>query len=531
VALVLAGLVALFWLLAAATGATQAELAAQGLLLPATGDQGPLWPPALPPGAFGDVAWSLLPAQLPALATAAVLSAVVLLLNASGIEIATRRDMDLSHELRWIGAANVAAGLGGGWPGYFALGGSVLTFRLQAPIRFVGVVTALACLGAMLAGAPLLAYVPKMAGAALIAFIGIGFLADWLYGSWRRMERPDLAVLLLVFGTIILFGLVEGIVIGTAAGVALFVVRYSQIGVLRHVMSGANYHSRVDRAPGVPAVLAELGDQIVILRLQGYVFFGTGNALVSFVRRRIDRTDIAPLRCLVFDFRLVTGMDASAAASFTKLAQYAEDYGFTILVCRPSEVIGTLLLRGDDAGRANANPVIRVFDELDTGLEWAEDALLAAHVVTAADEPAWSSHVLAMASSPADAERLQGYLETYTFSAGESLVHQGDASDDIFFIESGRVNVLLGLDGGNPVRLRSMGAGTVVGEVAYYLGVSRSASVVAAEPTVAERLTGERLAAMQRDDPDLASALHRYLARMLATRLTENNRLLVALNE
>ena len=58
---------------------------------------------------------------------------------------------------------------------------------------------------------------------------------------------------------------------------------------------------------------------------------------------------------------------------------------------------------------------------------------------------------------------------------------------------------------------------------------TRTASVVSEEPSRLRRLTRENLEAMERRDPDLAAALHRLLARLLASRLTDAQRTLRAL--
>jgi len=79
------------------------------------------------------------------------------------------------------------------------------------------------------------------------------------------------------------------------------------------------------------------------------------------------------------------------------------------------------------------------------------------------------------------------------------------------------------------VRLRTMGAGTVVGEMGLYLQQARSASVVADAPTVVHRLTAEALDRMEHSDPAAAAALHRFMAHLLAERLANTNKTLQAL--
>jgi len=69
----------------------------------------------------------------------------------------------------------------------------------------------------------------------------------------------------------------------------------------------------------------------------------------------------------------------------------------------------------------------------------------------------------------------------------------------------------------------------VVGEVGLYLHQDRTASVITDMPSVVFRLTAKALTQMRERDPDLAAALHEWMVRLLAHRLTDNNRTLEAL--
>ena len=517
-----------FWLGAAMLGFSAADLRGGGWLLGPFPDSG-IWSPLQHIEAMRNTAWDVLPDRWAEFATLALMTAVALLLNANAIEINTRRDLDLNGELKRAGFANLLGGGMGALPGYYALNASTLAYRLGTPIRLVGVATALVCLLALLVGTQFLAYVPRFISSALIVYMALGFLVDWLYTGWRRMGRGDFAVLVLVFAVVVLAGFMQGIALGTVAGAALFVVRCSKIGVTRNVLSGANYHSNVDRAENQRAALREEGDEIFILRLQGFVFFGTANALTVLVRERLNAGGVAPLRYLMFDFRLVTGMDYSAAAGFTKIAQYADEKGFTLGLCQLTDEL-TQLLRKEGLD-ARARRCVRLFPDLDHGLEWAENDLLGSRdLALPGDGASFSAKVRTICSQPDDAERFQSYFETVSYEAGETLIRQGTASDDMFFIDSGQVAIMLNLPNGGSVRLKSMGAGTAIGEIAFYLGVPRSASVVALEKTAAYRLSSEQLRAMHRDVPALAIVFHEHMARTLAARLVETNQLVGALN-
>lgn len=128
-----------------------------------------------------------------------------------------------------------------------------------------------------------------------------------------------------------------------------------------------------------------------------------------------------------------------------------------------------------------------------------------------------------------DAERLLPYLELVELPTGYELIHQGESSTDVYLLESGRLTAVLTRATGDRVRLRTMFPGTVVGEVTMYLATVRGASVVTEQPSRLYRLTTQALEAMERDDPELAGAIHRAFARLLAQRLTDSLRTMEAL--
>jgi SulP family sulfate permease len=120
-----------------------------------------------------------------------------------------------------------------------------------------------------------------------------------------------------------------------------------------------------------------------------------------------------------------------------------------------------------------------------------------------------------------DPSRLLPYLEAIEVDAGQTVMREDDPSEGLYFLESGRLTVQLESPEGGRMRLRTMGPGTVVGEVTLYLGTPRTASVVAEVPSRLHRLSAEALGRMERGDPTVAAAVHRMFARLLAERLTD----------
>jgi len=94
----------------------------------------------------------------------------------------------------------------------------------------------------------------------------------------------------------------------------------------------------------------------------------------------------------------------------------------------------------------------------------------------------------------------------------------------VFVLESGRLRVETVTAEGTRMRLRTLRPGVVVGEVALYTGVPRTADVVTETPAVVLRLSYDAIARIEADQPELAAALHRWLAWTLAERLGDTLR-------
>lgn len=99
---------------------------------------------------------------------------------------------------------------------------------------------------------------------------------------------------------------------------------------------------------------------------------------------------------------------------------------------------------------------------------------------------------------------------------GEGLTSQGAIDDDVYLVVAGSLEILV--SGGpdeDPVPLGTLGAGEVVGEVAFLSGEPRSATLVALEPTECLVLRAHTMRLLGYAHPELLLRLARLLARRL----------------
>jgi SulP family sulfate permease len=243
----------------------------------------------------------------------------------------------------------------------------------------------------------------------------------------------------------------------------------------------------------------------MVLRVNGFVFFGVASGLVERIRTRVRA---GPLRYLLIDLRRATGMDSSAMLAFQKVAQLADATGFELVFSDAPEAIRAKLAGG---GVVPAEGVVRLEPDLDRALEHCEDGLLADLRRVASPDGAGDP----LAGFP---DGLREYFQRETVPKGTALIRQGAPADDLFVLESGRLEIEATSPEGTRMRLSSVSSGVTVGEVAWYLGGQRTADVIADTECEVLRLSRASMERMERDEPELAVALHRRLAESLAER-------------
>lgn len=533
-----AGVYATGW----ANGEGVADLMAGGWLLgPASAAQG--WSVLHLIDAVGQARWMPVVDALPGIVTFAVTSVIGLLLVGAALEVTVREDVDLNRELRAAGWANLIAAAGGGFSGYHYIGSTGLNHQMGADSRLVGLIAGGICVLVLLAGSDVLVLLPRAVAVALLFFMGLNLLLRWLVESVTRVTRVDYLVIVTVFAFVVAVGFMEGVLIGLILGIALFVLDYARIDVVKRALTASSLRSSVLRPRAAQRLLREVGDRVSVYRLEGFIFFGTINRLLERIRERAD-TPRYPLHTVILDFRNVRGMDSSAAMYFGRLPSLARRRGFELVTASISPQIWTLFEReglreerrltpADLAGtrerrvgeRGETHERVLVFRDLDAALQWTEDRLLedAGFDESSATVRSMEDSLFTLFARPDVADR---FGERRVFEPGEALAIQGMPFSQLHFIVSGTVSVDVRMDDGEVVRLRTMGAGSCVGEVSMYLGGAASANVEALQRTQTLSLSRDSLERMRREAPDAHARLHQALAQTLAARLADTTRVL-----
>ena len=513
--------IGLFYIVVFFNGVSVSELESGGYLLGPFPDEGLFT--GLPLKHLSGFDWNLFLVTLPAIGTMMILNAISVLFNYSGLELIIKQDVDLDRELKMTGISNIFAGLGGTPPGYLTLSETSMAYNIGARSRLSSIVVVLLCAFTLFFGANVLSIFPKVILGGLILNLGLSFLEEWLYDTWAKLTRNDYFVIVLILFVIAAVGFLEGIVIGLLMSIVLFVLSYSKVDVVKHELTGTTFHSNVERSEYLKQIIADHGDQISILPLQGFIFFGTANRLLDRVNDRVENKEASNLKYLIFDFRHVTGLDSSTINSFNKLRIMAKNHGFRVVFCSLNQDMTNQLRTGgllpDQGG------VFVEFDDLDHGLERCEDELI---------EQYKKSYEELSDSKKADSFKdkfpgISEFFEEKKVVGNTAIIEQGKDPGGIYFIESGRITVRLDIGSGEGIRLKSLGAGTVVGEVSLYLGSKASASVLTKTDCVIYFLSKDNFQKLNLESPGKAAELHTYIVKLLSDRLAKSNATIQAL--
>lgn len=507
--------VPLFYLALGLTGTSLTEAGDLGLLLgPFAGDG--RWHP-LQLTTLAEARWDLIVGQWQTMGVLLAVTLMAVLLNISSLEVVLAQELNLNQELRATGLTNLVSGLGGGLVGFQGLGSSALGYgAIEGHSRWVGIVVALCGALALALGADMVGQVPRFVLGGLGLSLGFSFLIEWLWQARHRLPPIDYGIVVAITLTMATAGVLPGVGVGLMVAIATFLINYSRIDAVRHRFSGRTHSSSIDRSPQQHHTLQAMGDQIQVLQLQGYLFFGTANQLLGQIKPLTQ--ELAPTlpQFVILDFEQVAGIDSSAAYGFMKLKQAAQPPLRLVLTHLRPEFYDRLHRQGcletDDA-------VFHLEPTLDLGLRWCEAQLIDTlswrrrrYVPLALQLQKW----FADPESPAT---LMDYLEPVTIVAAATLFEQGQPAEYLYLLESGQISTFSTSLAGRAMAERTYLPGTAIGTAAFFTAAACAVDAVADQTSVVYRLSRDRWRALIDEHPSIAARFQQMMIGQLSERL------------
>jgi len=494
------------------------------------------WPPPHFINEFKDIisgpqAMQLLPVLLTGAASLAIVASLDGLLCARLVETDSSNRVHGNRELARLGAGNMVAACFGGIANGINLGSSFANHRSGARTPLSLLVHAGVILLAIVAFSPLISYLPRVVIAAMLVVVAIQLVDRWTLQIVRRLAARDfssaqsmlldLLIIVIVAVVAVTMNLVIAVAIGVAVTVLFFLFRMSK-SVIRRTYRCDAVHSRKTREPRLMNVLSLHGGRILVLELEGPIFFGTAENLALYLEAAWREN----VSYVIMDLKRVNEIDSTGAKILLQAHDRLTREGkYLLLSSFPEDTQLANFLK--DMGVTAALTRNRLFQDTDRAMEWAEDHLILAQlgdVESGTEFPFGQLDVFANMDEAELAVAKQA-LSRQTYRKGEVVIREGDNGDELYIIAKGSASVRLRLSGAErETRLITFSPGTVFGEIALLDQEARSATIEADEELVCYVLTRRSFETLTTEHPTIAIKLLTNLGRELSGRLRRANR-------
>lgn len=488
-------------------------------------------------------------------------------------------NLNLDRELIAHGVSNALSGFVGSIQNYLVYTNSVLFIKSGGNSRLAGILLAISTFGIMIIGPAIIGFIPRMMVGVLIFILGFELLMEALLAPWKKLKRLE-------YWTVVAIVLIMGIhdfVVGIGVGILLafisLVFQTSRIPAVRASYSGEIAGSTVRRNPVQYRYLRDVGSQIHVTKLAGYLFFGTIVSVEERIRGLIEDEAFyeRPIRFLVFDLAHVTGVDYSAAEAFNRLNRLFSKRGVTLVMSGVDEE-GPMPQTLRAVGLGQDGNEVKIFVDLNSALESCENELLKTFYAskeahTSRNAPTAHlevpgqgkvvSHTLdtqfssprrnqlhrvartALDEGPPESrynnfkEPLRLILQTFQgltdknedfwfravpfftrkeYLAGTILFKTGDSADGFYLVEQGILRADYELPQGR--YFESIVAGTTCGELPFFSETERTAVVHAERDCVTWLMDRDNWERLQTSEPDVAQELLRISLKLTSERMT-----------
>lgn len=475
---------------------------------------------------FDSRTWTLLLKVGPSIAVLAVLGALESLMCAVAVGQISGRRPRANRELVGQGLSNVIGSLFGAVFSGSTTSRTVLNYKMGGRTRLSGTAHALVMLFALMTAPWWVAHLPHVVLASVLAFIAVTMFDGWTRQLVKRLSHREVhrevwtnvAIVFLVTVATIAFNLVVGVLAGVIATAIVFISKSSKT-VVRRVQYGDRRHSLKLRSGEKSAFLRENGRDIVIMELEGALFFGTADQLGLEVEKLPLSTTY-----VIFDCKRVVEFDATGAHILQQISRRLTKTGRRLLLAHitPTGPNGKFL---GDMGVRSVIPTELWFRDTDHALEWCENRLIMRAFPddeTRVEMPL-SRMGIAYNLATDEISLLSAVLQRRIYAEGQYLFREGDKGDEMFVLAQGAITIKLPLKQGDPNaesrRLVTLSPGVMFGEMVLVESRPRSADALAEEYSVVYCLSRDDMEHLFKTNPKLATKLMRNVSRILADRL------------
>ncbi|PKS10464.1 hypothetical protein jhhlp_002215 [Lomentospora prolificans] len=343
---------------------------------------------------FNLVRWDAVIETIPAMFALTFFGILHVPINVPALSLNTGEDnADLDRELRLHGYSNFLSGCAGSIQNYLVYANTMFFMRSGGDSRLAGVMLAGFTFLVMTVGPSTIHFIPVMMVGTLIFDLGFELLFEAVWLPRKKLKVGEYITVIVIVLVMGVYDFVVGIGIGILLAFVTLIMQTAAIPAVRAAYSGEVVTSTVRRNPSQSHYLKDVGRQIFIVKLTGYLFFGTIVSVEERIRNLIDDRTFSecPIRFLVIDLWHVTGLDYSAGEAFNRISRILDKKGVVLIL---SGVEGESKLgrnlRAVGVGRNGIE--VTMLPDLNSALESCENELLKTYYASQEARSSASSH-------------------------------------------------------------------------------------------------------------------------------------------
>ncbi|MEL7207810.1 MAG: solute carrier family 26 protein [Actinomycetota bacterium] len=236
-----------------------------------------------------------------------------------------RYEVEANQELVGLGAANIGAGLFGGYPVTGGFSRTAVNDTAGARTPLASIVTAGIVLATLAFLTPLLESLPQAALGAIIIMAVVGLVDVGEMRHIARVKPSDLIGMGVAFGATLALGIEIGIAVAVVASMLVVFARMSRphSAVLGHVPGTTSYRN-VDRFPEVHTV-----EGVRIIRIDAALSFVNASPVKKLLVAQADAIEAEP-HALVLDASGINDVDATGADMLHAVLPDLDDRGVAL---------------------------------------------------------------------------------------------------------------------------------------------------------------------------------------------------------
>ncbi|KAK3943747.1 sulfate transporter family-domain-containing protein [Diplogelasinospora grovesii] len=328
---------------------------------------------------FDKVHWGAILQCVPAMFALTFFGILHVPINVPALALNTGEDhADLDHELILHGYSNILSGAAGSIQNYLVYANSLFFMRSGGDSRMAGVELAILTGGVMMIGPSLVGFIPVMMVGVLIFDLGFELLLEAVWQPRKKLKRLEYLTVIAIVLIMGIYDFVVGIGVGILLAFISLIFQTSRVSAVRASYSGDIVGSTVRRNPTQQHYLKQVGRQISVIKLAGYLFFGTIVSVEDKIRALIadEAFKERPIQFLILDLWQVTGLDYSAGEAFNTISRLLHSKGIELVISGvdPDRELGRSL-RAVGLGETDGIEV-KLLPELNSALEFCENELL-----------------------------------------------------------------------------------------------------------------------------------------------------------